>query len=280
MKSLCFIWLFFPKILFAQISLSGVVVGTNNQILPWSNIVLLSKNIGTLTNEKGVFTLSNILLSDSIKITNIAFLPKVVAIIDLQKNDTIRLTQSIPQLKNVVIQNFAKYNNVINVGIFGNPSNGEFAFGPGQQIATYIDNDKRSEGWIKSLYFNVKKFGKCKNSMRVRLLRADTFTFKPTIDFLPEAIIIQSADLKQTNEIDLSGYKIMLPREGVFIVLEWLYPDTVCDKNSYTTIGANLYMLTDFVYFNFRDREWIGGHRPRMNDGNYMTPDVWLKVGY
>ena len=107
----------------------------------------------------------------------------------------------------------------------------------------------------------------------------DTLNFKPSTDLLEETILIQSSDLKRTNYIDLSGYKIILPKEGVFIVLEWLYPDTICDKNANTTIAANLSLPKDIVAFNFRDREWRKGNRPRMDNGNFMTPNVWLRVG-
>lgn len=260
--------------------MSGVVVDSNNQALPWTNIVLLNKNIGTITNEKGLFILPIIPGSDSIKITNIAYYPKVVAVKDFRNNDTIRLTQNIPQLKEVVVRNFATYKQDIDIGIKGYPNNGEFIFGPGQQIATYIANEQGKQGWIKGVSFKVKNFGKCKNSMRVRLLRLDTINFKPSMDLLDESIVIKSSALKRTNYIDLSAYKIILPKEGVFIALEWIYPDTICDKNSYTTIAANLSLPSDLVSFNFRDREWKRGNRPRMLDGNFMTPNVWLKVGY
>ena len=127
--------------------------------------------------------------------------------------------------------------------------------------------------------FWAKDFGKYKNSLRIRLLQLDTINFKPSTDLLEETILIRSSDFMRTNYIDLSGFKIILPKEGVFIVFEWLYPDTVCYKNIYTTIAANLSLPRDIVAFNFRDREWRKRNRPRMDNGNFMTPNVWLRVG-
>lgn len=279
MKLFLLLSIFYPAILLAQISIHGVVVDEDNMILPMSNIVFINKNMGTITDENGVFNLSIFSAIDSIKITNIAYVAKVISLFDLQKNDTVKLKKNIHQLKDLVIRDFSKYSNEINIGFNNYPNNGEFKFGPGQQIATYIANENSSEGWIKGVGFRVKDFGKCKNSLRIRLLQLDTINFKPSIDLLEETILIQSSDLKRTNYIDLSAYKIILPKEGIFIVLEWLYPDTVCDKNSYTTIAANLSLSKDIVSFNFWDREWRKGNRPRMDKGNFITPNVLLRVG-
>ena len=279
MKLFLLLSIFYPTILLAQISIHGVVVDEDNTILPMSNIVFINKNVGTISDEKGEFNLSKISVEDSIKITNIAYCPKVISLSDLQKNDTVKLKKNIHQLQDVVIRDFSKYSKEINIGFNNYPNNGEFKFGPGQEIATYITNENSHEGWIKGIGFRVKDFGKCKNSLRIRLLQLDTINFKPSTDVLEETLLVQSSDLKRINYIDLSGYKIILPKEGVFIVLEWIYPDTVCDKNSYATIAANLSLTKDIVSFNFRDREWRKGNRPRMDNGNFMTPNVWLKVG-
>jgi hypothetical protein len=63
-------------------------------------------------------------------------------------------------------------------------------------------------------------------------------------------------------------------------MLEWLYPDKDCDRNLYTSLSATLTEPTNIVWFNFRDKAWTKDKRPRLPNGNYMTPIVGLRVAY
>ena len=280
MKFLLGLILFFPSLLLAQSTIHGVVADNKKQILPLSNIVLLNKNKGTVTDENGGFDLSNILPMDSIKISNIAYYSKVVAIKDLKNNDTIFLTENIREMGNVVIRDIKNYQKEFTLGMNGYPNNGSFRLASGNQIATYIANDQDKEGWIKGVFFKVKDIGKCKNSIRLRLLQLDTIALKPSKDLLDQNILIKSFYLKKFNYIDLSSNKIFMPKEGLFILLEWVYPDMDCDKNSFTSIAANLSLPNNIVFLNFRDNTWKTSNRPRLPNGNYMTPNVGLKVAY
>ena len=280
MKFLLGLILFSPSLLLGQFTIHGVVASNKNQVLPLSNIVLLNKNTGTITDENGGFKLSNILPTDSIKISNIAYFSKIVAIKGIKNNDTIFLTENIRGIKGVVIRNSKNYKQEVTLGMNGYPNNGSFRLAPGNQIATFIANGQEKEGWIKGVSFKVKDFGKCNNSIRLRLLQLDTIGSKPSSDMLNENILIKSSDLKKSNYIDLSSYKIFMPKEGLFILLEWIYPDKDCDKNSFTSIAANLSLPNNIVFLNFRDNAWKTSNRPRMPNGNYMTPNVALKVAY
>ena len=280
MKFLLGFILFFPSLLFAQSTIHGVVASRKNQMLPLTNIVLLHKNTGTITDDNGGFNLSNILPTDSIKISNIAYFSKIVAIKGIKNNDTIFLTENIRGIKGVVIRNSKNYKQEVTLGMSGYPNNGSFRLAPGNQIATYIANNQDKEGWIKGVSFKVKDFGKCNNSIRLRLLQLDTITLKPSNDLLDENILIKSSDLKKSNYIDLSNYKIFIPREGLFVVLEWIYPDKDCGMDSFTSIAANLSLPNNIVFLNFRDNAWKTSNRPRLPNGNYMTPNVALKVAY
>ena len=280
MKYLVNVLLLLPFSLLAQTPIHGIVTDKHRIPLPLTNIVSLTSNSGGVTNNQGNFSIPISIKTDSIKFSNIAYLPKTIAIKDLKDNDTIVLEENIEQMKVVVLKDFSHYKQEATLGFKDYPNNGEYKFGPGDQIATYIDNKENKDGWIKGIFFKVKAFGKCTNTMRVRLLEMDTITFRPSTDLLDENNLISSSDLKKTNYVDVSNNKIIIPKEGIFIVLEWVYQDNNCDKNSYTSIAANLSLLTNVVWFNFRDRVWKIGNSPGMISGNYMTPNVALKIAY
>jgi hypothetical protein len=280
MKILLTVLFAVPSLIFAQATVGGVIIDINKNVLPLCNVASVSRNVGTVTNDKGEFVLSGIGVDDSIKISYIGYFPKIIAVRNLKRNDTILLNQKIKQLDNVVLKTSLALTKEVSIGYINYPDNGEFRFGAGNQIALFIANKKEKEAWIKEVSFKVKAFGKCKNSMRIRVLQMDTVNFMPAIDLLEKNVIIRSNDLKKSNHVDLSTYKIILPKVGVFIVLEWVYPDHNCDKNSYSSISANLLEPENMVWFNFRDKVWSRRNTPRLPNGNYMTPNIWLKVAY
>ncbi len=265
---------------FAQISVKGKVKDIRGNALPLTNIVSLKSNNGTITNEYGEFELYNLSLLDTLKITNISFIPRLIPISLLYNNTDIVLIDSIKKLDDVIVKSFSSYKKVLNLGYSSFSNRGEFKLLPGNQIAVYIDNPSNKEGWVKNITFGIKDFGKCKNSLRLRLLEADTITFYPTNDLLLDNIIFDISSLKRKNKIDLSSYKILMPKQGIYIMLEWISPDTNCDKNSYTSITANLENQTNIVWLNYRDKKWGHSNRPRLPNGNFMTPNFGIEVAF
>lgn len=265
---------------FAQTSIKGKIKDIRGNALPFTNIVLLKSNNGTITNEYGEFELHNISLIDTLKITNIAFIPKLIAVNLMSNNMEIVLIDSVKKLDEVIVKNFGSYKQILNLGYSTFSNRGEFKLLPGNQIAVYINNPSNKEGWVKNISFGIKDFGKCKNSLRLRLLEVDTITFYPTNDLLLDDIILDISSLKKKNKIDLSSYKVLMPKQGIYIMLEWVSPDTDCNKNSYTSITANLETQTNIVWLNYRDKKWGHSNRPRLPNGNFMTPNFGIEVAF
>lgn len=269
-----------PCGVFSQSLVKGVVCNSKKIVLPYTNIVSIKKYNGTSTNEKGEFQLSNISIDDTLKITNVAFYPKLVAVKTLAKMDTIFLEDNIKELEEVVVRNFGTFKQEQNLGFLEFKNNAEFKLMPGNQMAIFIENKAKRQGWIKDISFKVKKNGACKNSIRVRLLQLDSLGITPSLDLLNENVILNSNELKRITKIDISKYKVLLPSDGVFVVLEWVASDTDCDKNSFTSISANMTVPNNLVWLNFRDKLWGHNNRPRLPNGNYMTPNISIKVAY
>jgi hypothetical protein len=263
-----------------QISIKGKIKDIRGNALSLTNIVSIKSNYGTITNENGEFELHNLSHLDTLKITNIAFVPKLIPISTLHNNDEIILNDSIKKLDEVIVRSFSSYKKKLDLGYSSSSSRGEFKLQPGNQIAVYINNPSNREGWVKNITFGIKDFGKCKNSMRLRLLEADSISFYPTNDLLLENIILENNSLKRKNKIDLSSYKIIMPKNGIYIMLEWVSLDENCDKNSYTSISANLETVTNVVWLNYRDKKWGHSNRPRLPNGNFMTPNFGLEVAF
>lgn len=280
MKLIVFALIIIPALSYSQINIKGVVCNSKGNPLSFTNIVSLKKQNGTATDKDGVFQLENLDKNDTLKITNIAYYPKLVSVESLLKNDTILLIENTKTLDEVIITNFTKFKTEEDLGFLNFKTNASFDLKPGGQIALFIENERKRIGWIKEVSFKAKTQGKCKCGIRVRLMQSDASGIKPDLDLLNDNVIVNSSDLKRTNRINLSDYKILMPKSGVFVVLEWLYSNNDCDKNSYTNILGNMAVTTDLVWFNYRDKTWQHNFRPRVPNGNYMTPNIGVKVAY
>ena len=269
-----------PCVAFSQTLVKGVICNSKKIALPFTNVVSIKKYNGTSTNEKGEFMLSNNTDDDTLKITNVAFYPKLVAVKTLDKIDTIFLEENIKELEEVVVRNFRSFKQEQTLGFLEYKNNAEFKLMPGNQMAIFIENKAKRQGWIKDISFNVKKSGSCKNSIRVRLLQSDSLGIAPSLDLLNENVVLNSNELKKVTHIDISNYKILFPPDGVFVVLEWVASDKKCDKNSFTSISANMAVPQNLVWLNFRDKLWGHNNRPRLPNGNYMTPNISIKIAY
>lgn len=280
MKYLLLIVYIFPVLMFAQTRVKGTVLNSAGDPLPLSNVVVINKCSGTITDEKGVFNLENVRTGDSVRISNVGYKSKSIIIQHVLETDTVYLEDNAIQMDEIVIGDLSKYHREQTLGFSNYSDNGSFQLQPGSQLATYIENENGVGGYIKGISFRLKEFGKCRNSIRLRLLHLDTLTSLPASDILRTNILISSDALKKSNYVDLSRFKISLPYEGIVIVLEWLYPDTKCDRNSYTIVSANLSVPKRLVWLNYRDNTWRKSNLPSQTNGNFMTPNVGVRVGY
>jgi hypothetical protein len=269
----------FPGQLFSQITINATIINRNHEPLAFTNIVTTKGRNGTISNEIGQFTISNVYKTDTLKITNVAYLPVFISVNEIIQNDTIVLVEVIKELAGVTVRNWNSYKQKVELGFFHHSNHGEFTLLPGSQIATFIENVRQKEGILEGIYFRLKKTGKCKNSLRIRILKMDSFSLQPAIDLLNENIVIPNINLKTKNYFDLRQHRIILPPDGFFLVLELLFPDKNCETSSFTSISATLTVPKNVVWLNFRDSKW-NNIRPKLPNGNYMTPNISAKIAF
>ena len=280
MKFIFLALIIIPFISFSQINIKGIICNSKREPLPFTNIVSLKMHNGAVTDAKGIFQLYNLNKDDTLKISNIAYHSKLLSVETFEKNDTIFLNQNIKTLNEVLINNFDNFKKEQELGFFNFRNNASFDMKSGGQIAVFIENKTGRKGWIKEVSFKAKTEGKCKCGIRIRIMKPDSTSEKPGLDLLNDNVIVNTDNLKRINRINLSDYKIIMPKNGVFVVLEWLYSDIKCDKNSFTNILGNMEIARDLVWFNYRDKDWQHYNRPKVPNGNYMTPNIGIKVAY
>ena len=201
--------------------LKGTVVDeeTGNQI-PFVNIAILNKDIGTVTGETGQFGLKvNTDINDTVRVSMIGYKPKLIRIGDLQMNNNIKLRKDVKQLKEVIVT--AKK---LKTKVIGNKTTSKFlstGFFPGQlgaEIGIKINIGKKPAA-VDAFNFNIS-YNRLKSQSTFRLNIYTVVNGKPSQNLLTENITVV-IEGRQTGlmSIDLKPYSIILT-DDVIVTLE------------------------------------------------------------
>jgi hypothetical protein len=212
--------LVFTNLLSAQIK--GVVVDENNKPIPFVNIWIENENIGTTSEEDGSFKID---LKDENK--NLVF-----SAIGYKKEvskfkEKIVLEKQIYKLEDVVIQT-SKQTKEIEIGdskkIHHRQLSGDKPWIYGKLFSYETKYSETS--FLKSIIFYTDS-RKEKAKIKIRVYEVKDSI--PTNDILYEDLIVTVKKGMRKNKIDVSKYKIMFPKNGLIVGLEWL----IIDYNKY-----------------------------------------------
>lgn len=97
------ILLFTISIGFSQVKVSGEVVDSKQQPIPFANVVFADTTIGTVSDENGRFYLESVITQKELEVSFLGFENKIVPIKSRDFNLTITLIEAASKLKEVVI---------------------------------------------------------------------------------------------------------------------------------------------------------------------------------
>jgi hypothetical protein len=109
---------------------------------------------------------------------------------------------------------------------------------PNDQVATFIPGDRF--GYVKEIKFNISNDLKGINQpFKMGLLRKGD-DGKPASSLLKEDIMVYNPKGKSWIGVDLSDYRIELPKEGMFVVFQIL-PKEYYDEKQIWQVGSYFY---------------------------------------
>jgi hypothetical protein len=208
----------------------GIVLDNKtNAPLPYVNIGILNKEIGTVTDTNGRFTLNlkKEFASDTIRISSIGYKPVEILIKDLtQKKQpiSIKLEEQISELNEVVITAKAFKKKTL-----GNKTESKFISTGfsydqlGAEMGIKI-NVRKNPTFVDAFNFNISYNRlSAKSIFRVNFYSIENN--KPKENILSENILV-SIEPKQVGKItvDLKPYDIVLTND-VIVALEWVETD-------------------------------------------------------
>jgi len=219
---------FLILILFCCITQAQIVSGwvkdaKTGEILPYVNVGIIGKTIGTVSNATGNYRLTlNNNASDSLRFSMIGYKPQAFVIKDLvthQGDLNISLVPDVKQLNEVKVTN-RKWKTAVlgNTTKSQSTSAGFHNNALGHEIGIII-KIKRSPTWLKRFNASIVK-----NDLDSVKMRLNVYSIKdgmPEKNLLHDNIFVTVVKGQKAIDVDLSQYNIMV-EDKFFIGLEWI----------------------------------------------------------
>lgn len=207
----------------AQLDLSAFVKEAQTQEpIPYANIGIPKKAIGTVSDEQGAFQLEGAASGDLVVISAIGYASRSILASELKNGGVIELTSKTYDLKAVEVFDV----DPAELEVFGyrlDKKKASIKYGSAQlgaEIGARIKIKKRS--WIRSAHFTLNHAKGDSMHFRLNLYKMEGDEVGENL--LQENVIIHLPQRTGTIEIDLRPFNVILEKE-VLMSLEWIRND-------------------------------------------------------
>jgi len=212
-----------------SIRVEGYVLDANTkEPIPFVNLSFLNTLKGTSTDESGHFFIDipEVLLEKDVHISSLGYEEKVLKGKILSETTNIYLDEESFELDEVVLSEVWGDSEVLNPISSYSLTSGFSSSSTPWVLALYFPNIGANQKVIeKVMVFLQQQSGdlKSESKFRLRVYNIDPDTGAPGEDLLRENVILNTQEGDTHINVDLSEYKIVVPRDGVYIGLEWLF---------------------------------------------------------
>ena len=255
--------------------IKGTVIDEFGNPIPYVNIWVDGESNGTTSNEDGSFII-NSTKNKVLVFSAVGFETKRTT---LNNGDKIILVSKIHKLNEVVIGKL-KFTKNVEIGEAKKKRSNFFS---GDEPWIYAKRFQFEESFvetpfIKSIIFftDSEKRGA---KIKIRLFEFDNSI--PTDDLLNEDIVVSVNKGMSKNVIDVSKYKLKIPKNGVVVGLEWL----IIDENKFQidNLGTDdekfRYSYAPSLIINYSDEEnafsYRNGAWEKAKKYDLKTNDPW-----
>ena len=243
--------------------IKGVVVDENNNPIPYVNIWVENENIGTTSEQDGSFSLQLKSQEKNLIFSAIGY-KKLISLF----KEKIVLEKEIYKLDEVVIFNL-KQTKELEIGdskkINYSHLSGELPWIYAKYFP-FKEEYKETPYLKKIIVFTNSKINKATFKIHLYSMGEDG---NPSIDMMNEDILVSVKSGLKVNQIDLSKYKIQIPKQGICVGYEWMiiednkyefeYKDEDKSKHTYITYAPSVICNDVEVEhtFHFSKGKWI-----------------------
>jgi len=259
----------------AQISITGRVLNESNESLPYATINIEGSKCGTLSDENGYFELS--CLKDTIEergvlVRYLGYETKKLNVEEFDNYKEIILSPTGITLEEISVlasrrsnKDIYKIEYDINKPRYYYQTNVESTY----QLASYIENNNKSSGYLSEIVFYVGKAASDKVPIRLNFYNVDFECSCPNKELNSRNIIVNVK--RGRNRIDLKEYEIILNGNDFYVAFEWLSVAAKEKKEFDFSIG----MIPFKSKFQLLEKEG-GLEWQKLNRGSQSR--IWTKI--
>lgn len=237
MKELLFIPLFLilvNGVNNAQITIKGSILDSETRKgIEYASVYKEGTNIGCYSDSEGNFILDNLKsIPDTLTISCVGYESKKIYKSYLEVGDIIAMLDSkLNQLDEVTVKSEKLKRKTVTLGSNNRKlSNRSPLYYASQRMRFFKSN--KTPSYIENFSFYVTDISG-DNKARIRIYNVDSLRKTPDSDILNHNVIVKDIR-KGWNSVDLSEYRLIIPKEGFFIGLESI----VIDKDSFERVNG------------------------------------------
>lgn len=239
MKKLMFFLLLLSCNVFGQIS--GKVVNSKHQPIPLSNIWVLDGSDGATTDSLGMFSIPTALPKDTLVFNASGY--KMMYEEASKTQEVVLQHYEISQPALLVLPEKSFHHTIGNAhfeNLYFQPANVPYMLG-----RFFENNEEVQRVQYVDKVIVYTKSAVATATIKIRLMRMDAYGC-PSEDLLVEPIIAEVKRGTKKNLIQVLKHNIKLPKNGIFVVVEWLMTENNQFKPMNFLKGEN--MIQDFRY--------------------------------
>lgn len=195
--------------------------------IPFANISFLNSLKGTSSNEEGYFYMDipETYLPKKIHISSLGFKDTIVTAAQIRAKQKIRLREETYELDEVVVAHAMGNVQVLNPISSYDIKSGFTSAATPWVLALYFPNIGAAKKYVEQVTVFLQKNAKFtgQSRFRLRVFGVNPNNKKPGNDILRKNVILESDPDKDFVSIDLSEFGIQVPREGIYVGLEWIF---------------------------------------------------------
>lgn len=208
-----------------ELALKGKIIDQKtNQPIAFSVIEIRKIKTGTYSDSMGNFSINFKNADDSVEFSSIGYKLKRYKIEEFNElsDKNIKLEPYLTTLPEVVV--VPRVYKTIKLGTTNKkPWRYSVANIFGSQFGISIKNNLKQVGFVKAVSFYIAKTGYPNTPFRIRIYSHDYLNNCPGIDLLNENVIVSKTNGEGWFTVDISKFNIPFERDGIYIMMEWIY---------------------------------------------------------
>lgn len=229
MRWLFFLMLFMFRATAQEVYFEGHIQDyKTSEPIPYVNLSFLNTLKGTSTDEDGHFFLNipESYLNKQIHISSLGYKDTIVAAELVYKKKHIGLVEESFELDEVVVSEMLGNSEVLNAINSRSLTSGFTSSATPWVLALYFPNIGSQNRYVEKITVFFQKnsgFQGASSKFRLRLYYPDEQTGMPGRDMVRKSMVLEAKASEDFVSIDLTALHLKIPRQGIYIGLEWLF---------------------------------------------------------